>query len=95
MLPTARLALTIVCWTLALVAEVAGLLLLVAEGRRTGRALRRWREVDPADEGLFAKQRQLDTLVDVLTGRPFDRGTAVALLAIGVVVGTVGNLLTL
>jgi hypothetical protein len=95
MTPTARLALTIVCWTLALVAEVAGLLLLVAESRRTGRALRRWREVDPEDEGLFAKQRQLDTLVDVLAGRPFDRGTAVALLVVGVVVGTAGNLLTL
>jgi hypothetical protein len=95
MSPTARLALTVVCWTLALLAEVAGILLLVVEGRRTGRALRRWRHVEPADEGLFAKQRQLDGLVDVLVGSSFDRGTAVALLALGVVVGTVGNLLTL
>jgi len=95
MSPTARLALTVVCWTLALLCELAGLLLLVADGRRTGRALRHWRQVDPADQGLFVKQQQLDALVDVLQGRPFDRGTAVALLVIGVVVGTVGNLLTL
>jgi hypothetical protein len=95
MSPTARLALTVVCWTLALLAEVAGLLLLVADGRRTGRALRRWRQVDPDDEGLFAKQHQLDALVDVLTGNAFDRATAVALLVLGVVVGTIGNLLTL
>jgi hypothetical protein len=93
--PSARLALTVVCWTLALFAEVAGILLLVVEGRRTGRALRRWRQVEPEDEGLFAKQHQLDGLVDVLAGNPVDRGTAVALLVIGVVVGTVGNLLTL
>jgi hypothetical protein len=95
MSPTARLALTVVCWTLALLAEVAGLLLLVADSRRTGRALRRWRQVDPDDEGLFAKQHQLDALVDVLTGNAFDRATAVALLVLGVVVGTIGNLLTL
>jgi hypothetical protein len=95
MSPTARLALTVVCWTLALLAEVAGLLLLVADGRRTGRALRRWRQVDPDDEGLFAKQHQLDALVDVLAGNAFDRATAVALLVLGVVVGTIGNLLTL
>ena len=95
MSPTARLALTVLSWALALLAELAGIALLVKEGRRTGRALRRWRQVDPADEGLFAKQRQLDGLVDVLTGNPFDRGTAVALLAVGVVLGTVGDLLTL
>jgi hypothetical protein len=91
----ARLALLVVCWVLALVAEVAGLLLLVIESRRTGRALQRWRQLDPDEEGLFAKQRQLDELVDVLAGNPFDRGAAVALLVLGVVVGTIGNLLTL
>ena len=95
MSPTARLALIVVCWTLALFAEVVGILLLVAESRRTGRALRRWRQVEPDDEALFARQRQLDDLVDVLVGNPFDRGVAVALLALGVVVGTIGDLLTL
>lgn len=95
MSPTARLALTVVCWALALLTEVAGLVLLVGEARRTGRALRRWRQVEPDDEGLFAKQRQLDDLVDVLAGNPFDRGVAVALLVLGVVVGTIGDLLTL
>jgi|GEM_PF-6810932 len=95
MSPTARLALTVLCWTLALLAELAGIALLVKEGRRTGRALRRWRQVAPEDEGLFAKQRQLDALVDVLAGNSFDRGTAVALVALGVVLGTVGDLLTL
>lgn len=93
--PTARLALTVVCWVLALLTELAGIVLLVVEGRRTGRALRRWREARPGGEGLFAERRQLATLVDVLSGNPFDRGMAVGLIAVGVVVGTVGNLLTL
>lgn len=92
---TARLALTVVCWTLALLTEIAGILLLLADSRRTGRALRRWRQVDPGDEALFARQQQLDALVDVLVGNPFDRVTAVALLVIGIVAGTVGDLLTL
>ena len=92
---TARLALIVVCWSLALVTEVAGIVLLLADHRRTGRALRRWREVDPADEGLFARQSQLDALVDLLTGNGFDRVMGVALLVTGIVVGTAGNLLTL
>jgi hypothetical protein len=95
MSPTARLALAVVCWSLALVCELAGLALLIKEGRRTGRALRSWREVDPADEGLFAKQKQLDVLADALAGSSFDRGSAVALLVVGVVTGTAGNLLSL
>jgi hypothetical protein len=94
MSPTARVALAVVCWSLALVSELTGLALLVTEGRRTGRALRRWRDVDPAEEGMFAKQRQLDALTDVLAGNTVDRVTAVLLLAVGFVAGTVGNLLT-
>jgi hypothetical protein len=95
MSPTARVALIVVCWTVTLLTELAGLLLLALEGRRTGRALRRWREIDPETEGIFARQRQLDDLVDVLTGRPFDRLSAVALLATGVVVGAIGAFLSL
>jgi hypothetical protein len=94
MSPTARVALAVVCWSLALVSELVGLALLVAEGRRTGRSLRRWRAVDPEDEGLIATQRQLDALADVLAGNSFDRTAVVLLLGVGIVAGTVGNLLT-
>jgi hypothetical protein len=95
MSPTARVALTVVCYTLALVAGIAGIALLLAEGRRTARALRRWRDEEPGEEGLFARQRQLDGIVDVLLGNAFDRTAAAVLLVVGVVAGVAGNVLSL
>ena len=94
MSPTARVALTVVCYTLALVTELAGITLLLREGRRTGRALRRWRDEDE-EEALFARQRQLDGIVDVLLGNVFDRVAALVLLIVGVAAGALGNFLSL
>jgi hypothetical protein len=94
MSPTAQVALTVVCYTLALVTELTGLTLLVREGRRTGRALRRWRDEDK-QEALFARQRQLDGIVDVLLGNVFDRVAAVVLLIVGVAASALGNFLSL
>ncbi|MCU1612845.1 MAG: hypothetical protein JWO98_385, partial [Frankiales bacterium] len=44
MTPTARIALALVCFLLALVTGLTGLALVILEGRRTARALRRWRD---------------------------------------------------
>jgi hypothetical protein len=90
---TARLALTVVCWVLALVAELSAIALLAREGRAAGRVLRRWYDAPrPGDE----RQRpSLDAALQQLLVNRFDRGAAVFLLVLGVVVGTVGNLLSL
>jgi hypothetical protein len=95
MSPTARLALAVVCWALALVAEITAVLVLFREGRRTGRALRRWRDEDPEHDALLARQRRLDAIVDVLLGNELDRSAAVVLLLVGIVVGAIGNFLSL
>jgi hypothetical protein len=95
MSPTARVALTVVCWTLALVTELSGIALLVLEARRTGRALRRWRDLDAAEPALLARQQDLDGVVELLAGRSFDRAFAISLLVVGVVAGALGNFLSL
>jgi hypothetical protein len=95
MTPTARVALALVCFLLALVTGLTGLALVILEGRRTARALRRWRDEEAGEEGLFARQRQLDGIVDVLLGNSFDRTAAVVLLAVAVVAGVLGGLLRL
>jgi hypothetical protein len=86
MSPDARVALTVVCIVLGLVAELAGIALLVAAGRRAGRALRQWREAD--DDGRAA-------LLEQVMAAGFDRTAAVAFLVVGVVAGAVGALLAL
>jgi hypothetical protein len=85
----ARLALTLVCFTVALLAEVGGLALVVREGRRAGRALRRWQTA--AERG----GTDLHAPVPELLGNPFDRGAAAVLLVVGVVFGAAGNFLAL
>ena len=89
---TAQLALTIVCWLVAVAAEVTGIALLAKEARASRRAVARWRaERDAAGQ----PRRGLDDLVGELLGNRFDRGAAVALLALGVVVGAIGDFLSL
>jgi hypothetical protein len=85
----ARLALTLVCFTVALLAEVGGLALVVREARRAGRVLRRWQAADACDAA------DLRALVPELLGNPFDRGAAAVLLVVGVVFGAAGNFLVL
>ncbi|MGY1631067.1 hypothetical protein ACI784_05070 [Geodermatophilus sp. SYSU D01186] len=129
----ARTALTVFCYCVAALAQLAAIALLVAEGRRTGAALRRWAAADPgpvavtgpagttavtgppppsgatavtgprpspslpAVDGRSVDGRGADrvALVDPLLGNRFDRTGAVVLLAAGVVVGTIGHLLSL
>jgi len=92
----ARLALTLICYVIALVAQLAGLVLVIREARRAGRALRRWQAANPAQnpEGSLGQQTRVDEVVTALLGNPLDRWTAVLLLVLGVVVGGVGNFLS-
>jgi hypothetical protein len=83
----ARLALTVVCFAVALLAEVGAVLLLAKEARATGRALRRWRA-----EGRTAEEADV---VEQLLGNRFDRSAAVVLLVGGIVAGGVGDFLSL
>ncbi|MGY1822741.1 hypothetical protein [Geodermatophilus sp. SYSU D00079] len=117
----ARTALTVFCYCVSALAQLAAIALLVTEGRRTGAALRRWRDAEsgpptlagattgtgptgatavtgpplPAGPGVDARRADRAALVDPLLGNRFDRTSAVVLLAVGVVVGTIGHLLSL
>ncbi len=95
---TAQVALAVVCFSVALLAQVTGLAMLVADARRTGSALRRWR-----DGGIAGREREapvrlaeLTSLLDSLLGNRFDRAAAAAvLLLVGVVASAVGGFLAL
>jgi hypothetical protein len=93
----ARLALTLICYGIALVTELTGLVLVIREARRAGRALRRWQAANPAQnpQGALAQQTHVNEVVAALLGNPVDRWTAVLLLVVGVVVGGLGNFLSL
>ena len=94
---TAQVALTVLCYVVAALAQLAGLALLVKEVQRTGRALARWRATwEEAGEADSSRLRsELGAVVDHLLGNRFDRRSAVVLLVIGVVVGALGNLVSL
>jgi hypothetical protein len=87
---TARLALTVVSYTLSLAAGLGGIALVAAERRRAGRALRRWQQ-----DGGAARPGAVDELVTHLLGNPFDRTSALALLVISLVSGALGHFLAL
>ncbi|MDP9428481.1 MAG: hypothetical protein M3Q47_06195 [Actinomycetota bacterium] len=94
---TAQVALTVVCYVVSVLAQLAGLALIVKEVQRTGRALARWRAIrEEAGKADSSGQRgELGAVVDHVLGNQFDRTSAVVLLVIGVVVGALGNLLSL
>ncbi|MBB3083080.1 hypothetical protein [Geodermatophilus sabuli] len=108
---TARTALTVLCYAVAALAQLAALGVLVAEGRRTGAALRHWRDAEPgpigpgtpgpggSSAGIAPRTDRPHGgragLVDALLGSRFDRGVVVVLLTVGVVVGGIGHLLGL
>ncbi len=94
---TAQVALAVVCFSVALLAQVTGLAMLVADARRTGSALRRWRDSGMAGREQEAPVRlaELTSLLDSLSGNRFDRAAAVVLLLVGVVASAVGGLLAL
>jgi hypothetical protein len=108
---TARTALTVLCYAVAALAQLAALAVLIAEGRRTDAALRRWRDAEPGPPGpgtpgtggpgagvaprTDRPRGGRAGLVDALLGSRFDRAVVVVLLAVGVVVGGLGHLLGL
>jgi hypothetical protein len=94
---TAQAALAVVCFSVALLAQVTGLALLVADARRTGAALRRWRDGGAAGREREAPVRlgELTGLLDSLLDNHFDRAAAAVLLLVGVVAGALGWFLAL
>jgi hypothetical protein len=90
MSPTARVALTVVCWTVAAVTELAGFALLARESRRARLVLRTWRAVQGNPDAPRAPE-----LLDQLLENRFDRSAAVVLLVTGVIAGAIGNFLSL
>ncbi len=94
---TARVALAVVCFSVALLAQLTGLALLVADARRTGSALRRWRDGGTAGRDPEGPVRlgELTSLLDSLLGNRFDRAAAAALLLVGAVAGALGWFLAL
>jgi hypothetical protein len=94
---TAQVALAVVCFSVALLAQVTGLALLVADARRAGSALRRGRDGGTAGRDREAPVRlgELTSLLDSLLGNRFDRAAATVLLLVGVVAGALGWFLAL
>jgi hypothetical protein len=87
----------VLCFALALVAELIGVALVVSEVRSAGRALRRWRDAHPAGtgQGSAGPAGDLDQVVSGLLGSPFDRVSAAVLIVVGIVAGAAGNFLSL
>jgi hypothetical protein len=94
---TALLVLTVLCFGVALTAELIGVALAVSEVRAASRALRRWRDAHPAgdERGLSGQVQGLDQVVSGLLGNPFDRASAATLVVLGIAAGAVGNFLSL
>jgi hypothetical protein len=93
---TAQVALAVVCFSVAVLAGLTGIGLVVAEGRRTSGALRRWRDQPlPRDAAAPVDRAELQQVVDHLLGNPVDRATAVVLLLVCVLTGALGGFLSL
>jgi hypothetical protein len=94
---TAQAALAVVCFSVAVLAQVTGLALLVADARRTGSVLRRWRDggVPGCERGTPVRLDDLAGLLDALLDNRFDRAAAAVLLMVGVVAGALGWFLAL
>ncbi len=94
---TAQVALAVVCFSVALLAQLTGLALLVADARRTGSTLRRWHDAGAAGRAQEApvQHGELTSLLDSLMGNRFDRAAAAVLLVVGVVAAALGWFLAL
>ena len=88
---TAQVALAVLCYLVAVLAQLGGIALLVTEARRVGRILGGRRAADP----LGTEHLEAGDVVDHLLGNRFDRVAGVALLVTGVVAGALGNVLAL
>ena len=87
---TARLALTVVSFTVSLLTGLWGIGIVAAERRRVGRALRHWRQ-----DGGPARPGAVDELVVHLLGNPFERSSAIGMLLVSLVTGALGHFLGL
>jgi hypothetical protein len=86
-----------ILFVFACVAELGGVL-IVREARSTAMVLRRWRQADsPANQGqgTYGQQSLVNEVVRTLLGARVRITSAVVLLVVGIVAGTVGNFLTL
>ena len=95
MCDTAQVALAVLCYLVAVLAQLGGIALLVKEARRAGRVLGRWRAANPPGREPAGAQAELSDVVEHLLLDRFDRMAAVALVMTGVVAGAVGNFLSL
>jgi hypothetical protein len=98
-----------VCFVVAALAELSGILLIVREAQAAQRALKEWRgpasvkDLDGSsaafrrrDVTLAHYQQEADDVVIAhLLGSQAKRWAAVALLFVGVLAGTLGNFLSL
>src|SRR4051794_41979149 len=78
----ARIALTLICSVVGLLAQLGGLLLVVRETRKASRLLRRWSQA-----GTGAGQPDLRDVVGAWLDNPYDRVAAAVLLVLGVALG--------
>src|SRR3954451_10785036 len=86
----ARLALTVICLAVGLLAQLGGLLLVVRESRKAARVLRRWSRAAPGQG-----RPELRDVVGALLDDPFDRGAGAVLLVLGGALAGPGPLLSL
>jgi len=96
-----------VCFVVALTAELSGIWLIVREARGARVALQRWRGPASVDDPIMRafrhrdvmsahmQQESDDEVIALLLGNQANRSAAVLLLVVGVVIGTLGNFLSL
>jgi hypothetical protein len=87
-----------VLFVVACVAELGSVVVIVREVRTAARVLRRWERADnPANQGpgTWAQVLLVNEVVRTLLDARVRIASAVVLLVVGILVGTVGNFLTL
>ena len=87
-----------ICYVVAFLAELAAVLLVVREARVASGVMRNWEEADnPLNmgQGTWAQVLLINRVVRVLLDARVRVTSAVVLLVLGIVAGTVGNFLTL
>jgi hypothetical protein len=86
------------CYVVALIAELGGVLLIVREASKAAKVMREWDEADnPLNmgQGTWAQILLMNRVARALLNARVRVTTAVALLVGGIVTGTLGNFLTL
>jgi hypothetical protein len=87
-----------ICYVVSFLAEVGGVLLVVGEARKAVAVLRAWEAADnPLNmgQGTWAQVLLMNRVVRALLDARVRVTSAVVLLLVGVIAGTLGNFLTL